>query len=284
MTHDGSPGRSDPCEPVEVGADDGATVRFCAHGGHLLGWTPAGGQERLWLSRDAGCGPGTAVRGGVPVIWPQFSDRGEGPRHGVARDRAWDVLHSGTGDGGEATARLRLTSDGTTTPFPHAFTLRLDVAAAGDALSLALHAANDGDEPFAFTAALHTYLRVSSTAGARVRGLDGLTAQPNDGGAGFEVDGPLEVVGPLDVAVGLDRPDREVVLDDPVLGGLTLAATSFGSRVVWNPGPGSAPGDVHEGGEAEFVCVEPAQLEPVTLPPGDRWAGSLVLRATAPAY
>jgi glucose-6-phosphate 1-epimerase len=266
---------------VEVTAGDGASVRLCAHGGHVLGWTPAGGQERLWLSRSTGCGPGTAVRGGVPVIWPQFAERGDGPRHGVARDRAWQVVHAATDAGGAATARLRLVSDGTDTPFRHPFTLHLDVAAAGDALSMTLEAVNDGQEPFAFTAALHTYLRVSSTGAVAVHGLDGLTAEPNDGSAGFLVDGPLRVVGPIDVAVD-SAGAREVVLDDPVLGAVALTAGSFGSRVVWNPGPGAAPGDVHAGGEAEFVCLEPAQLEPVLLAPGDRWTGWQRLTATVP--
>lgn len=267
------------CRTVEVLARDGASVRFCAHGGHVLGWAPAGGQERLWLSRSTGCGPGTAVRGGVPVVWPQFAERGDGPRHGVVRDRAWEVLHAAPDGAGAATVRLRLASDGTTTPFPHAFTLELDVVATGPSLTVTLVAVNDGTEPFAFTAALHTYLRVSSTAAAAVHGLEGLTAQPNDGAEGVVVRGPLAAVGPVDVAVALDHADRRVVVTDPVLGPLTLTATGFGSRVVWNPGPGEAPGDVHDGGEAEFVCVEPAQLEPVALPPGGRWTGSQTLTA-----
>jgi glucose-6-phosphate 1-epimerase len=214
------------------------------------------------------------------------------------------VLYAATDGGGAATARLRLVSDGSDTPFPHPFTLHLEVVAAAGTMTMALKAVNDGQEPFAFTAALHTYLRVSSTAAVTVHGLDGLTAEPNDGSAGFLVEGPLRVVGPIDVAVDLAGGEdggevggevggdlgggaagaaaREVVLDDPVLGAVALTAGSFGSRVVWNPGPGAAPGDVHAGGEAEFVCLEPAQLEPVLLAPGGRWTGWQRLTATVP--
>ena len=247
-----------PCSSVELTADDGASVRFCAHGGHVLGWTPAGGAERLWLSRVTGCGPGTAIRGGVPVIWPQFSERGTGPRHGVARDRAWQVLgpddtaHGDLAPGdvtpvdvapddrvarrpGAAVARLQLVCAGGATPFGHPFTLNLVVAAAGAELSIRVTARNDGTEPFVFTAALHTYLRVSSTAQASVHGLQGRTARANDGGAVVRLpDAPLPVEGPFDVAVPgvTDGPAGALVLQDEVLGDLVLTATGFDSRVV----------------------------------------------------
>ena len=283
-------GADDPCASVELTADDGASVRFCAHGGHVLGWTPAGGAERLWLSRDTGCGPGTAIRGGVPVIWPQFSERGTGPRHGVARDRAWQVLGPGVvapddlvaRRPGAAVARLRLVCNGEATTFGHPFTLHLVVAAAGAELWIRVTARNDGTEPFEFTAALHTYLRVSSTAQASVHGLQGRTARANDGGTDVRLpDAPLTVEGPLDVAVPgvTDGPAGALVLHDEVLGDLVLTATGFDSRVVWNPGRGRAPADVHPGGEAEFVCLEPTLLDPATLHPGQTWTGEQLLRA-----
>ncbi|WP_380165666.1 hypothetical protein [Jannaschia sp. R86511] len=277
----------DPCAPRQVTGADGASFRFCAHGGHVLGWVPAGGAERLWLSRDTGCGPRTAIRGGVPVVWPQFAERGDGPRHGVARDRTWSVLHAGPDAGpdadGVARARLELRADAATRVlFPHPFTLTLDVEAAGDRLRLALTAGNDGVEPFTFTAALHGYLAVSSTATARVAGLEGASAHHNDGsGTSVLPDAPLPTAGPVDLAVTGDADVVRVV--DPGLGDLVMSATGFDSWVVWNPGADSAPGDVHAGGATEFVCVEPARLDPVTLPPGGRWAGVQTLRSVQPA-
>lgn len=272
-----------PCTTRTVTGADGAQVRFCAHGGHVLGWVPVGGVERLWLSRDTGCGPGTAVRGGIPVIWPQFAARGDGPRHGIARDRAWTALTEGGPEGGEgdgpARVRLELRSDASTRVLlPHPFTLTLDVEASGDRLRVTLQARNDGVEAFAFTAALHTYLAVSSTAAAHVVGLEGMTAERNDGsGTSVLPAGQLTVTGPLDLAVA--GVDGEVRLVDPVLGDLVLQADGFDSRVVWNPGGDDAPADVHTGGAAEFVCVEPARLDPVRLEPGASWSGTQLLRS-----
>ncbi|MGJ7442209.1 D-hexose-6-phosphate mutarotase [Aquipuribacter sp. MA13-6] len=275
-----------PCTPRTVTGDDGAQVRFCAHGGHVLGWVPAGGVERLWLSRATGCGPGTAVRGGVPVIWPQFAERGGGPRHGIARDRAWTVLGEGDPGGGpgdgRARVRLELRSDAATRVLlPHPFTLTLDVEASGAELVMTLVARNDGVDPFDFTAAMHTYLAVSSTAVARVSGLAGLVAVHNDGSGTTTLPAePLAVGGPVDLAV--TGVAGEVTVTDPVLGDVVLDADGFDSRVVWNPGPDQVLGDVHDGGAAQFVCLEPAQLEPVRLAPGASWSGTQWLRASSP--
>ncbi len=55
-----------------------------------------------------------------------------------------------------------------------------------------------------------------------------------------------------------------VTLEDAVLGSLVVSADGFGDRVVWNPGPGHGLADVPDGDEARFVCVETAELTPVT--------------------
>jgi glucose-6-phosphate 1-epimerase len=276
----GTTGAGDPCRYIELVAADGARVWFCRHGGHVVGWRPVGGVERLWLSASTGCGPGTAIRGGVPVVWPQFAERGDGPRHGLARDRAWVLLQAGTGGDGAARARLELRADAATRAlWPHEFTLTLDVVVTGHELGMRLRARNDGVVPFDFTAALHTYLRVSSTAAADVHGLANLVAEANDGSGEVTLPhGPLPAAGPVDVAVR-DHHD-EIRLVDELLGDVVVNADGFDSRVVWNPGAGQAPGDVHPGGETEFVCIEPALLRPVTLQPGDTWTGRQLLHAT----
>ena len=90
-------------------------------------------------------------------------------------------------------------------------------------------------------------------------------------------DGPLVAVERRDIAVrDVAGP---VTLDDPVLGPLTLTADGFADRVVWNPGADAALPDVPSGGAAGFVCLEPAQLAPVTLAPGETWTGRQTLRS-----
>lgn len=271
----------DPCTTRTLTADDGSRVCFCSHGGHVLGWTPAGGIDRLWFSRSSTCGPGSAIRGGIPVIWPQFAEQGDGPRHGIARNRPWEVVETDNGPAGEARVLLRLRSDLETQAVASGpFTLTLLVSASGGELDLRLTACNDGDDPFTFTAALHTYLRVADSSASTLVGLEGRTAEQNDGSGPFHLpDGPLTVSGPIDVAVRNPpgTPLGKITVLDPTSGDLGVTADGFDSWVVWNPGA-AAPSDVHPGGEREYVCVEPALLHPVVLAPGSSWTGGQLLQ------
>lgn len=267
-----------PCERFDLVASDGAVITACAHGGQVLGWTPAGGESRLWISDQARCGSGHAIRGGVPVIWPQFSDRGNGPRHGVARDRAWSVVQAGSTHGDAELVMMLASNDETRPILQGEFLLTLTARAAGSQLDLTLTVDNHGAETLPFTGALHTYLRVSDARAATVHGLAGHDAEDNAQGRNtFVVPAePLDAASPRDWAVRAVTGDVRLV--DPTLPALTLSAEGFEDRVLWNPGPKAVPGDVHPGGENQFVCVEAAVLTEVLLAPGGRWVGKQVLR------
>lgn len=270
MTHN-------PCQPHHVVADDGAGLQGCAHGGHLTGWWPPGeSRSRLWMSSTSTCGPGAAIRGGIPVVFPQFGVLGTLPKHGFARTVAWEAQHpSGTG---EAT----LTFD-TTMPargdWPHQATLTLSASARAQMLTVRLAVANTGSTPLAFTAALHTHLRVSSTSDAGISGLEGRAAE--DAAAGGRAttlpEERLSPFGPLDLMIR-DVPEA-LVLHDAAQPDLVISTEGFADWVVWNPGAGHALSDVPAGEEAGFVCIEPAVLEPVPIGPGEVWQASLIMTA-----
>ena len=276
---------TNPCAPQILTAADGTQLTACAHGGHILGWTPAGGQPRLWLSPTAECGPGLAIRGGIPVIFPQFAGRGPLPKHGLARNRSWlvedgplveDALDS------SIAWRATLTDDGETRAiWPHRFQLTLTARAGGDRLKTTLSVRNNDDVEWAFAAALHTYLRLGDP-GTLIRGLGGRTAENNAAAGRLTMlaapGAPLPATQARDVAVlAVEEP---LLLDDPVLGPLLISAEGFPDRVVWNPGPGHGLGDVPEGAERDFVCIEPAALKSIIVQPGATWNGRLILHST----
>src|SRR5258705_2204548 len=64
-----------------LAARDGATVHVAQHGGHLCRWRTSDGVERLYLS-PLPRQPGEPIRGGIPVVFPQFANRGPLPMHG----------------------------------------------------------------------------------------------------------------------------------------------------------------------------------------------------------
>ncbi|MES2106056.1 MAG: D-hexose-6-phosphate mutarotase, partial [Pseudomonadota bacterium] len=60
-------------------AQDGAQAGITAHGAHVCSWIPAAGKEQLFLSKTSEFRDGAAIRGGVPVIFPQFAGLGSLP-------------------------------------------------------------------------------------------------------------------------------------------------------------------------------------------------------------
>ena len=87
------------------------SMRMCPSGAHLTS-TDTDFGELFYLSSATGSGPGTAIRGGVPVIAPAFADLiASAPRHGWARTAAWKVTTDGRdfhADGDNDGIRLRL--------------------------------------------------------------------------------------------------------------------------------------------------------------------------------
>lgn len=274
----------DPCRRVVATAADGARLEMTPHGGQVAAWTPSrGGPSRLWTSPLARCGPGAAVRGGVPVVFPQFAGRGPLPKHGIARDRTWRLAPQRARTAAARLVAVLEDDAATRRTWPHAFRLTVVAQALGDRLDVSLTVQNTGTRPWSFTAALHAYLATGDAATTRVLGLGGLPAEDNAAGGAPVVlpPDPLSALGPRDVAVpGVTAP---VVLDDPAYGRLTVEADGFTDRVLWNPGPAHGLDDVPPHGAAGFVCVEPAVLAPVGLGPGEEWTGALRLHAEPPA-
>jgi glucose-6-phosphate 1-epimerase len=270
---------------LNLASADGARLSAGTFGGQVLRWYPAGSEvDRLWLSPLAAPSFG-ALRGGIPVIFPQFSGRGPLPRHGLVRSRGWRALPAVPAPGfdvppGAAAVRFGIRDDETTRElWPHAFELRLTAWVAGSRLDLRLEAVNHGPGDFEFTAALHAYLRVSDVREVVIDGVGGHLCEDNARALATRVlpTGPLSADGPVDLAVrDVDGP---VVVRDPLLGDLTVLAEGLADRVVWNPGAGSGLADVPDGGEREFVCIEPAALTPQRLAPGQTWAAGVMLLA-----
>ena len=75
---------------VQLQGPAGDTVTVLLRGAQVISWVDAGGVERLYRSPLSPLVGPQAVRGGVPVIFPQFNERGPIMRHGFARTRVWE--------------------------------------------------------------------------------------------------------------------------------------------------------------------------------------------------
>ena len=266
--------------PVRTLQADGARAQIHAHGAQLISWHPAGeARDRLYLSRRAEFGAGTAIRGGVPVIFPQFAAEGPLPKHGFARSARWAPVEDRDSD---ARAVLRLDPALATHPlWPYRYDSELIVELQARSLSIRLIVRNTGSDAFAFTSALHSYLAVDDIATATVHGLQGLRYRDSAGG-GRHVEERAEALhfdGEVD-RIYFDAPSV-VELREPQRR-LHIRSTGFRDCVVWNPGEAKAAAlaDLDAGGFRRFVCIEAAAIgTPVRLVPGAAWEGTQVLEA-----
>lgn len=270
-------------EKMILSAPDGASAEVYLYGGQVTSWLPAGGEERLFLSKKAEFRPGTAIRGGVPVIFPQFSDLGPITKHGFARLSTWEPDGWETESDGSLSAHLVLRNSAATRQiWPHAFRLALTVLLSGPRLELRLSAKNTGDQPWSFTAALHTYLRVAQIETAALIGLRGSNYldQANGRTREIEQEETIGFTGEVDRAY-LNAPAR-LTLQEPG-SSLTILQSGFLDTVVWNPGLDGANrlADLEPVGWQKYLCVEAALIsKPETVAPGAVWHGSQTLVTT----
>jgi glucose-6-phosphate 1-epimerase len=259
---------------VVLRSADGAVAEIHRDGAHVTSWRPAPGEEdRLFLSARTELREGVAIRGGIPVIFPQFAAEGPLPRHGFARTMRWELEN--TWDGGDdafALFRLDETAE-TRAVWPVRFSASLRVRIGRRRLTVMLGVENVDHSPFTFTAALHTYLRVDDVERVTLEGLHGVRYRESIAPGVLTVDDEpvVAVRGEIDrVYVAVPGP---VVLREPART-LHISSDGFPDVVVWNPGAtkAAALADMEPGGERRMLCVEAAAVQrPVTLDPGKHW-------------
>lgn len=266
-------------EAVRLNGPRGSSAVVSLLGGQVLSWVTPDGRERLFLSDKAVFDGSIAIRGGVPVCWPQFAGQGDLPKHGFVRTRPWSVVAQRSGDD-YALLTLAISDDAATLAlWPHAFRLELTVMLESDRIDFELSVNNTGEAPFSFTGALHTYLRVTQVEDVAIEGLYGHqyrdatrdNAQIRDSGTALIVESEM------DRAYFNVRRPQLLQAGNLSLG---IQCQDFPDVVVWNPWVDKCAtlADMPADGWRHMLCVEAAVVNtPVTLAAGDEWFGRQTL-------
>lgn len=264
---------------LDLTAHDGARAEIYLHGAHITSWIPAGGEERLFLSQASQFRPGTPIRGGVPVVFPQFGTSGPLPPHGLARIMPWEFVNAQPReDGAAALFRLRDTAESRRL-WPHAFRAALTVTIGGSRIEISLEVTNTGAEPFSFTAAFHPYFSVSDISQAYLEGLGGLRYHDAAIGGVDRVEESDLITFSAEVNRVYFAAPTETRLGEANRF-LKISKTGFTDTVVWYPAAEKcAPmADLEPDDFRRFICVEAATLGvPITLTPGEIWEGKQTL-------
>ena len=237
-----------------------ASGEIYLHGAHVTSWKPEEDEEVLFVSSKSRWQNGSAIRGGVPICFPWFSERAEDPKspaHGLVRTKPWE-LEAVTHADSNVTVALSTTADsGTRKMWPGDFHL-LFCATFGVQLRLELIVTNRGDLSFRYEEALHTYYRVGNAEAARLHGLSGTTyIDKTDARREKHQRGDVVLTGETD-RVYL-KTSSSIELEDPALRRRVLVAKENSrDSVVWNPWAekAKAMSDLGSDDWRQFVCVE----------------------------
>ena len=264
--------------PLALQHPSGSRAEAHAHGAQVTSFVHPTLGEALFLSRHSRFGSGMVIRGGIPVVFPQFAADGPLPRHGLVRTADWQVAEEG-----EGRTVFRLTDSEASRglwPYQWQADLAVEILDAG-ALSTALTITNSGRFGFAFTCALHTYLRLQDIRRTTLSGLGGIAFRDRLTGAErSEREDVLRVRGPID-RIYLGAPERVGIRDGAARRILTVEKRGFSDLVVWNPWAVAARAltDLDDEEYREFICVEPANVgRPIFLDGGEQWTGEQIIR------
>ncbi|KAA0156385.1 hypothetical protein FNF29_01178 [Cafeteria roenbergensis] len=258
-----------------ISSPSGSSCTVVEFGGCMTSFVDATGQERLYVSPSAVFDGKKAIRGGVPIIFPQFGPDGPLPNHGFARTSTWRF------EGVRGPAAVFSLSDSPDTRAIWDFSFRLELAitlhAAG--FDSALTVVNTGAEGFEFQALLHSYHALESAEGATVSGLAGVSFVDKLAAAAVVVqEGDIVIDREVDRiyrASPTGAPAEAVVVAKRSAGGKSIhvdvdageAAPELAPAphevVIWNPwvDKSASLGDLPDDGYKSFVCVEPGRVD-----------------------
>lgn len=238
--------------------------------------------ELLFVSEKATFTPGLAIRGGIPLCFPQFADRGDLPFHGFARTATgWEVSPEESSQS-KVTLKLNHAPDSVRDVWPHRFELSYTVEINDqDLLETTVKVVNkNSSTPFCFTIALHTYFSVSEISKVCIHGLQGLEyLDKTQAGAKARQEAErLTFEGEVN-RIYLNT-DNELFIHDGSRRVSLIKSSSLPDAVVWNPGQlsGASFKDLGPEEYRKFACLEAGAIKtPVTLLAGQSWQGSQVV-------
>ncbi len=254
----------------------GSRAEVYLHGAHVTSWVPAGDQEMLFVSKRAKFEAETAIRGGIPIVFPQFADSGPLPKHGWLRTREWKLREASST---RASVTLETEEDQRSLAlWPHPYHVELSITLGVAFLELTLTVQNPAAEAFAFTSALHSYLAVSDIEDVDIAGLDGIkyVDKVRHGVVETEHSDLLRISSETD-RIYLNAPPLLELRNKPGTSRLQIHSAGFTDAVVWNPWDTASRGipDMDPDEFRKMICVEAAVVaSPVELPPLESWSGT----------
>lgn len=279
-------------DPIVIKHESGAQCSVYPYGATVTSFITSTGHETIFVSSKAKYDGSKAIRGGVPLVFPQFGQPNKDmPQHGFLRRNYWkagkitsssdetacdftlelkDVVEA-RGDEGIWSAASASTSGINCT-------CRFEVRVSAKTLTTRLVIQNTGSKAFPYQALYHTYYKIHGGKAldpkqCNVTGFEGYSVQDKITGETYVQDDT-----PIIVDCEVDRiytpPASKNTVDVAFCTGeggskvfLKSYATANGeevpvSAVVWNPfiAKSKTMGDFDDEEYHDMICVEPGVI------------------------
>ncbi|XP_010251060.1 PREDICTED: putative glucose-6-phosphate 1-epimerase [Nelumbo nucifera] len=270
----------------------GSSAEVLLYGGQVVSWKNERREELLFMSSKASWKPPKAIRGGIPVCFPQFGNFGSLEQHGFARNRLWSLDSCPSplppvNNQSSVDLILKSTEEDLRT-WPRSFELRLRISLGAGKLTLIPRVRNTDNKVFSFTFALRNYLCVSDISEVRVEGLETLDYFDNlmqrerftEQADAVTFDGEVD-------RVYLSTPTKIAIIDHEKKRTLVLRKEGLPDAVVWNPWDrkSKALPDFGDEDYKTMLCVDSAAIEnPIVLKPFEEWKGRQELSTVSSSY
>jgi glucose-6-phosphate 1-epimerase len=249
-----------------------AVAQVHLQGAHLSRWRDTNGQENIFTSQKAVYQHGVPIRGGNPIIFPQFG-AGEICQHGFARNSIWRVIAASADRHATAITFALSAADIDSVyrrQWAHDFFITLTISLS-ETLSTEMKIINPNSYPLAFTHGFHTYLAVSDIHCVEIDGLSGLNYMDNLRGRQIFSESGAK----LTIAEFIDRRYQAIptvlrIQDKSAKRTLMMETKNCADAFVWNPWleGGKKIADLAPTDYEKFICVEPGNMtKPIVLEP-----------------
>eukprot|EP01080_Neovahlkampfia_damariscottae_P010622 gene10622-3245_t len=262
---------------VNLNHKSGSRLEIYLKGAHVTSFKTSKNKEVLFLSSKTLYAK-KAIRGGIPIIFPQFGPNGPLIQHGFGRNVNWIVKSTQVKDD-EITLVLNLhQSEETMSVWDNKFNVDYKlILNDSDSFHMDFQVTNMNEKTdVAFTTALHTYFDVSDIRKTKVTGLKGVTYDDKILKKQLkETNESIMFNGVMDTVYYQTPQKLEIECEGKKTG---IEFQGFNDVVVWNPWD-KPMGDMGENDWTRMVCVEVASIgTPIQLKAGQSWTGSQIIK------